>query len=113
MLKKAIITLPVAVFSLLALCACEPMQGTGMAITGQIQGNGVDVGSRVGGRVAEVPVREGDSVQAGDVLLRLEDSDAQALLHAAEADLARTESLVAKLEAGATEEQLHQAESAA
>ncbi len=113
MFKKAIITLPVAVFSLLALCACEPMQGTGMAITGQIQGNGVDVGSRVGGRVAEVPVREGDSVQAGDVLLRLEDSDAQALLHAAEADLARTESLVAKLEAGATEEQLHQAESAA
>jgi HlyD family secretion protein len=101
------------VFCLLALCACEPMQGTGMAITGQIQGNGVDVGSRVGGRVAEIPVREGDTVQAGDVLLRLEDSDAKALVLAAEADLARAESMVAKLEAGATEEQLHQAESAA
>ena len=113
MFKKAFIALPIAVFSLLALCACEPMQGTGMAITGQIQGNGVDVGSRVGGRVAEVPVREGDAVQAGDVLVRLEDSDAQALLHAAEADLARAGSLVSKLEAGATEEQLHQAESVA
>jgi HlyD family secretion protein len=112
-LKKAIIGLPVAVLCLLALCACEPMQGTSMAITGQIQGNGVDVGSRVGGRVAEVPVREGDTVQAGDVLLRLEDSDAQALLHAAEADLARADSLVAKLDTGATEEQLRQAESAA
>ncbi len=113
MVKRAIIILPTGVFFLLALCACQPMQGTSMAITGQIQGNGVDVGSRVGGRVAEVPVHEGDTVQAGDVLLRLEDSDAQALVHAAEADLARAESLVAKLEAGATEEQLHQAESAA
>ena len=102
-----------AVLSLLALSACEPMQGVGIPISGQIQGNGVDVGSRVGGRVAEVPVREGDAVQAGDVLLRLEDSDAQALVQAAEADLARAEALVAKLETGATEEQLRQAESAA
>ncbi len=113
MRKRVLLRIVPAVLCLLALCSCEPMQGRGMAITGQIQGNGVDVGSRVGGRVAEVPVREGDSVQAGDVLLRLEDSDAKALLQAAEADLARAESLVAKLEAGATAEQLDQAESAA
>jgi HlyD family secretion protein len=111
--KKAIISLPIIGLCLLALSACEPMQGIGMPITGQIQGNGVDVGSRVGGRVAEVPVREGDTVQAGDVLLRLEDADAQALVQAAEADLARAESLVSKLDTGATEEQLRQAESAA
>ena len=60
MLNKAFTVMPIALFSVLALCACKPMQGTNLAITGQIQGNGVDVGSRVGGRVAEVPVREGD-----------------------------------------------------
>ena len=111
--KRTALPLVCAALCALAPCACKPMQDAHLAVTGQIRGKGVDVGSRVGGRVAEVTAREGDAVRAGDVLLRLEDSDAAALVRAAEADLARTEAMAAKLDRGATEEQLRQAESAA
>ncbi|MEO7151440.1 MAG: efflux RND transporter periplasmic adaptor subunit [Burkholderiaceae bacterium] len=45
----------------------------------------VEVGSTVTGRVATVAVREGDSVTAGQVLLRLEDDEWRAALAQAEA----------------------------
>jgi HlyD family secretion protein len=82
-------------------------------ITGQIEAPAVDAGSRVGGRVAEVLVREGDRVKAGDLLIRLDDAEATAKLQAAQAQLAQADALVAKLEAGATDEQLRQAAAAA
>ncbi len=45
----------------------------------------VDIGSTVTGRVAEVRVREGDAVQAGDVLVQLEGDELRAALAQAEA----------------------------
>lgn len=45
----------------------------------------VDIGSTLTGRVAAVQVREGDAVQAGDVLVQLEDSEWKAALAQAEA----------------------------
>ena len=45
----------------------------------------VDIGSTLTGRVAEVRVREGDAVQAGDVLVQLEDDELRAALAQAEA----------------------------
>jgi HlyD family secretion protein len=45
----------------------------------------VEVGSTVTGRVAEVSVREGDAVTAGQVLLRLEDEEWRAALAQAQA----------------------------
>lgn len=47
----------------------------------------VEIGATVTGRVAEVPVREGDAVAAGAVLVRLEDDEARAALAQAEAAL--------------------------
>lgn len=45
----------------------------------------VDIGSTLTGRVEQVRVREGDAVQAGDVLVRLEDAELRAALAQAEA----------------------------
>ncbi|WP_027995499.1 efflux RND transporter periplasmic adaptor subunit [Simplicispira psychrophila] len=45
----------------------------------------VDIGSTVTGRVDQVRVREGDVVQAGDVLVQLEDAELRAALAQAEA----------------------------
>lgn len=45
----------------------------------------VDIGSTLTGRVADVRVREGDAVQAGDVLVQLEDDELRAALAQAEA----------------------------
>lgn len=45
--------------------------------SGQIEAVVVDLSSRVGARVLEVKVREGQAVKAGDLLLRLDCSDLQ------------------------------------
>ena len=45
----------------------------------------VDIGSTLTGRVARVQVREDDAVQAGDVLVQLEDDELRAALAQAEA----------------------------
>jgi multidrug resistance efflux pump len=82
-------------------------------VSGQIEGLAVHIGSRVGGRVAEVYVAEGQSVKQGDVLLRLEDAELRAMYEAAQAQTARAEAALALLERGATQEQREQAEAAA
>ncbi len=56
--------------------------------SGQIEGVVVDLSSRVGARVVEVRVREGQAVKAGDLLVRLDCSDQDAVLAEAEARLA-------------------------
>jgi len=56
--------------------------------SGQIEAVVVDLSSRVGARVLEVKVREGQAVKAGDLLLRLDCSDQEAALAESEARLA-------------------------
>lgn len=97
---------------LLALAACNRTDPTKLVVTGQIEGVDVDAGTRVGGRIAEVLVDEGKHVKAGDVLVKLEAAETEALLAAAKAKLAQADATMAKLKNGATEEQLRQAEAA-
>ncbi len=56
--------------------------------SGQIEAVVVDLASRVGARVLEVKVREGQAVKAGDLLVRLDCADPVAALAEAEARLA-------------------------
>ncbi|MGC9393875.1 MAG: biotin/lipoyl-binding protein, partial [Anaerolineae bacterium] len=56
--------------------------------------------------VAEVFVAEGDAVYAGDVLLRLDDTDAQLAIRQAEAALNAAQAQLALARAGARPEQL-------
>lgn len=61
-------------------------------LTGTIEArNPVPLSFRGGGRVTEVMVQVGDSVQAGAVLARVEATQARAALEAAEAQLAATD----------------------
>ncbi|PYY07058.1 MAG: hypothetical protein DMG64_00060, partial [Acidobacteria bacterium] len=48
--------------------------------SGTLEARNVSVGSKVGGRVAQVNVLEGDHVQAGQVILSFEDSELNARL---------------------------------
>ncbi len=95
------------------LAGCDGGPNGVVRVTGQIEGEAVTAGSRIGGRVAAVLVEEGERVRRGDVLVRLDDAEARAVLAAAEAVLAQAQAVLAKLEAGATPEQLRQAEAAA
>jgi multidrug resistance efflux pump len=69
-----------------------------------------DLAFRVGGRVAEVAVVEGQTVKQGDALIRLQDDEWAAALAQAEAALNLAEANLAQIEEGARPEQIAQAE---
>ncbi len=75
--------------------------------SGEIEGTTVDLSSRVGARIVEVRIREGERVKQGDVLLRLDCSDPEAQVAEAEARLAAARAQAVALEAqrGAAERQ--------
>ncbi len=56
--------------------------------SGEIEGTAVDLSSRVGARIVAVPVREGQRVAKGDLLVQLDCADPEAQLAEAEARLA-------------------------
>ncbi len=70
--------------------------------SGEIEGTVVDLSSRIGARIVEQPVKEGDRVKKGDLLVRLDCSDADAQHAEAEARLA-----AAKAQASAAGVQIH------
>lgn len=99
--------------ALLMLAAgCEANPNGALSVSGQIEAVSVQAGSKVGGRVHEVLVKEGDHVKAGDVLVRLEDDESQASVKAARAQVAQMSALLAKLQTGARTEEIRQAEAA-
>jgi HlyD family secretion protein len=63
-----------------------------MVLSGTIESDSVHAGSRIGGRIAEVMIGEGDNVTEGDVLFRLE-------TNALDAQRAQLESVVSEAEA--------------
>jgi HlyD family secretion protein len=72
--------------------ATPALPGSIIAVSGRIEGDDSAVASKTAGRILEVRVREGDSVNAGDVIAILDDAQiraredqAQAALSAAEA----------------------------
>ena len=66
--------------------------------------------AQTGGTVAEVPAEPGDEVAAGDVLIRLDPTDAQLTVRQAEARLAAAQAQLARLEAPARQEDIAAAE---
>ncbi|RIK85074.1 MAG: efflux RND transporter periplasmic adaptor subunit [Planctomycetota bacterium] len=56
------------------------------------------VGAKVPGRIANIPVEEGDEVKAGDVLAELEHSDLDAMLASRKVAVARAEAELAEAE---------------
>ncbi len=73
--------------------------------SGEIEGTAVDLSSRVGARLLEVRVREGERVKEGDLLVRLDCADPEAQLAEAEARLAtaRSQAVAAGAQIHATE----------
>jgi HlyD family secretion protein len=73
-------------------------RATDIALSGRIEGHETDLAAKVGGRVVKVSVEEGDRVQPGVVVARLEDGQLQAQLAAAKAQV------------GAAQQQVNQAQ---
>lgn len=81
-------------------------------VSGFIESHQIRVGSRVGGRVAQVHVIEGQSVVTDEPLVELDPYDLQARLAEAQATLRAKEALHAKLVAGPRPQEIEQARAA-
>jgi HlyD family secretion protein len=74
--------------------------------SGTVEARTMSLGSRAGGRVQRVLVKEGDRVKAGDSIVVLEPGDWPAQLAQAEAQLAIAQATLDKLQAGARPEEI-------
>jgi len=82
--------------ALLAGCA-EPVE---LKFGGYVEAEKIEVGSRVGGRVAKVFVEEGDEVAAGELLVQFETTQTEAQLAAARHRVSRLRAVLDKAVAG-------------
>ena len=76
-LKLTLTSLLLVTLILLPLTACNGLNGadtsTGLTASGFIAADHIRVAPEIGGKVLDIQVAEGDSVQAGDVLFSLDD----------------------------------------
>src|SRR5258706_14503050 len=77
--------------------------------SGTVEARTISAGSRAGGRIAKVLVKEGDAVTAGQPLLELEPGDWPAQLLQATAQEQSAQAVYDKLKKGARPEELEQA----
>ena len=80
-----------------------------LTLYGNVDIRQVQLGFRVGGRLAAMLAQEGETVQAGDVLARLDAQPLEDAARAAEAQVAAQRAMLDKLEAGPREAELAQA----
>ncbi len=79
-----------------APAATEP---TELRFTGFLENDTVVISSEIGGRIIELPVEEGDEVDEGDLLARLDDSLIRRQLAQADAQVAQAEAELNQLKA--------------
>lgn len=95
----------------LAAAACTPKPPADrVRVSGQVEATDVRVSAKVGGRLLDLHVAEGDRVKAGDLVARLDTTDAALILARAGADRAQAEAQLALALAGARPEDIRQAE---
>jgi len=80
-----------------------------LTASGNIEADEILVGSKVGGRVSKVLVREGDRVQAGQVLIELERDELEARRAEAAGQVAQFEAALEQLRRGSRPEEVARA----
>ena len=96
---------------LLVAAACRRSHDRGITANGTIELTQSNVASQVGGRVATLPVRDGQAVKAGDTIVTLVSTNLLSVIREREAQVARSRSQLADLERGARSAELARAES--
>lgn len=110
MAKRLIGALLAAAF-LTALLWFSQQRPVSDVVSGLIEADELRLGSRVGGRVAKVLVKEGQAVQAGDLLVELEPFDLRERRGQAEAALAERRAEFSRIKTGFREEEIAQGRS--
>lgn len=105
--------------ALLALTGAAAFAGWGLVhdkrgshslvANGTIEATEVEVSSKLPGRLAQLMVEEGDQVQSGQVIARLDTSEFEAEVAQARAALARAEAQLKELQAGSRPQEIEEA----
>ena len=94
-----------------ASIACrEPEPSNTIRVSGHVEATEVRVAPDVGGRLIELRVMEGDRVATGDLIGRLDATDAELQIARARAERAASEAQLRALQAGARPEEIRQAQ---
>lgn len=113
--KKAIIGAVVLVALGLAIYAFinrKPQNSGTLKVSGTIEVTSVALSFKIGGRMTERLVDEGQIVNAGQLVARLEDNELKQELDGRAAEVLASKALVADLEAGSRREEIAQGEAA-
>jgi HlyD family secretion protein len=98
----------------LAASACdEPPPANEVRASGHVEATEVRLAPEVGGRVVELPVREGDRVDVDALIARLDSRDIELAIERSRAERQLARAQLALLEAGSRPEDIRQAEAQA
>jgi len=81
-------------------------------VSGNIETTEVDVGFKISGRIVHISVQEGDRVEQGKVLAKLDDEDLRQRLQLAQATLKSAQAKLEKALAGSRPEEIREVEAA-
>jgi len=111
MKKRVIVIAIVLVACLIAWLVYAHLVGRSKGVyAGTVETREIQIGSKVGGRVIEVPVEEGQVVKAGSLLVRLECDELQAERVQAAAEQTQAQADLQRLVRGNRPEEIDQAE---
>jgi len=99
----------VVAFDLEARLGFGPARDEGLMLFGNVDIREVELGFRVPGRLASMRFEEGDRVAEGDLMARLDQRPFRDDVRLAEAEIAREQANLDKLEAGTRPEEIEQA----
>lgn len=110
--KIALVVALVVIAGVAVFVGWELVRGKGggeiLAANGTIEATEVEVGSKLPGRIAQLLVREGDAVQANQIIARLDMAEIEADVAQHRAALARTEAQLKELLAGSRVEEIEE-----
>ncbi len=110
-MRSNVLSASVILVSTLALTACSNDDHDGrIHASGHVEATEVHLAAKVGGRLLEAPLEEGDPVRAGDLVARLETVDAEHRLAQARAQADAADAQLRLLLAGTRAEDLRRAE---
>ena len=93
-----------------AVSCAEPPPLDRLRASGHVEATETRLASEAGGRILEMPIKEGDRIEAGALVLTLDDRDVQLALQRARADVAQAEAQLRLVQAPARAEDLRQAD---
>jgi HlyD family secretion protein len=108
--KSLASVVPLGLVMALAAACGEETPPDRIRVSGHVEATEVRVASQVGGPIVEVRVAEGDRVEDGAVVVRLDAHDAELALARARADRAMADAQLRLLEAGARAEDVRVAD---